>query len=334
MNNIFFIYLSTIVFIFSSCKNKTTDNNTTNNSITKTSNCKKLIAKEIYTEEIFDVIDISICNQDLIISGFKSKNLIHVYHLPDFKLKNKFGEKGESPLDLNVCFLSKSSSNKVFIGGFNGGKTFYKYNELNGYIDIEKPINILNVGEPMNDIFSTEEKFIYNSIFDLKINEYNFHDKEVKTIYELDKDDHKESFFYSNKGKMASNDSVMVYTYFYKDQIDFIDSNGKIKKSIIGKIRNPVITMGDFEANTVTYINAYATKNNFYILYRGKTHKEFIKAPYEDVLIVFNNKGDVINKYSFDIPPIIFAVDEENNTLYGYNGMYKDVILKYSLDNK
>lgn len=35
---------------------------------------------------------------------------------------------------------------------------------------------------------------------------------------------------------------------------------------------------------------------------------------------------------TLEIPPIIFVVDEKRNILYGYNGMYKDVLLVYKLE--
>ena len=78
---------------------------------------------------------------------------------------------------------------------------------------------------------------IYNSIFDLTLRKINIKNHSVPDICQFPKDNHQESFFYSNKGKLGINNTSIVYAYFYKDQIDFMDLEGKL----ITKAKRPRI---------------------------------------------------------------------------------------------
>lgn len=289
----------------------------------------KLVAKEIYLNEIFDISDLAIVENNIIFQSIASDTIIHVYQTPNFQLLNSFGHKGEGPMDFSNPHLYKGTNNQFLIGGFNSGKNAYRYDLKSNNIDKQDQYNILNIGEPMNNVYSFDKYLIYNNIFQLNICKYNFENNSTNILYSFPKDDHLESFFYSNKGILVANDSVIVYAYFYKDKIDFIDFDGNLKKSILGEKQKPHININNFNSNTTTFINAFASKSYIFLLYRGKNHDDFMKDPYKDKLLIYDNNGNYINEYRFDISPILFVFDDINNTLYGYNGLYKECILSY-----
>lgn len=306
------------------------DSHISNNKISKETN--KLVANELYLDEIFDISDLAIVKNNIIFQSISSDTIIHVYQLPNFQLLNSFGHIGEGPMEFQNPHLYKSTNSQIIIGGFNRGMSAYSYDLDSNNIDKQNKYIIFNTGEPMNNVYSYNEHLIYNNIFQLNICKYNFDNKSTDILYSFTKDDHPESFFYSNKGILVANDSVMVYAYFYKDRIDYIDFDGNLKKSILGENQKPHISINNFKLNTTTFVNAFASKSYIFLLYRGKNHEDFMKNPYEDKLLIYDNDGNYINEYKFNISPILFVFDEVNNTLYGYNGLYKECILSYNIN--
>lgn len=310
--------------------NESKDSHINNNTISKEANVLK--AKEIYLDETFDVSDLAIVKNNIIFQSISSDTLIHIYQIPDFHLLKSFGHIGEGPMELLNPQLYKSINNQILIGGFNRGMNAYHYNLDSNNIDKQREYIILNTNEPMNNVYSYNKHLLYNNIFQLNICKYNFENQLTDILYSFSKDDHSESFFYSNKGILVANDSIMVYAYFYKDRIDFIDFEGDLQKSILGENQKPRININNFKSNTTTFVNAFASKSYIFLLYRGKNYEDFMKNPYEDKLLIYDNHGNYVNEYRFDISPILFAFDEENNTLYGYNGLYKECILSYKIN--
>ena len=292
---------------------------------------QKLTVKEVEFKETFDVLDMSIVDDYLVVTSSLSDTLIHIYSLPDLKLLNKMGLKGDSPSDLAFTLLLKGSSKNIFIGGFNGGRDIREFEMKDKSVNLVKTFSFSS-HEPLNDAYIINDStIIYNSIFDLVLRKINLINNASFDIHQYSKDDHQESFFYSNKGKMGVNEKSIVYAYFYKDQIDFMDLEGKLITKIKGRTLSPIISLDNFDRNYISYVNLYAGKTNFYLLYRGQTHAEYKNNNLKDKLEVYNYEGEISREYIFEIPPIIFAVDEKRNVLYGYNGMYKDVLLVYNL---
>lgn len=331
------IHITNIVIgcicLLTSClsnKNESKDLHISSNNISEKANV--LVAEEIYLDETFDVSDLAIVKNNIIFQSISSDTIIHVYQLPDFKLLNSFGHIGEGPMELLNPQLYKSTNNRLLIGGFNRGMNAYHYDLDSINVDKHRKYNILNTNEPMNNVYFYNKYLLYNDIFHLNICKYNFDNQSTEVLYSFPKDDHSESFFYSNKGILVANDSTMVYAYFYKDRIDFIDFDGHLQKSILGEKQKPQITINNFISNTTTFVNAFASKFYIFLLYRGKKHEDFMKSPYEDKLLIYDNHGNYVNEYKFDISPILFAFDEDNNILYGYNGLYKECVLFYKIN--
>lgn len=171
---------------------------------------------------------------------------------------------------------------------------------------------------------------IYSAIPDeFSIKKYDlFNHREIDKI-KIKTDDHKESFFYSDRGLVAANDSFIVYSYVFKKQIDIYNiSDLKLKKRIIGKSQLEGIAVGDFENNIYQYISIIAKEKYFYALYQGNKAEN----NHDCIIEVYDYDGNPIIKYDFDIIPFLFEVDEKNRFIYGFNNNYENFLLIYKLN--
>ena len=214
--------------------------------------------------------------------------------------------RGYSPTSIRKISLVPDG-NLLFIDEYELGK----YDEYNF-------MNIIN-----------DSLFIYYSSNQLAITKYDLKNQTELDKIKLEKDDDNESYFYSNRGIIAANDSFVVYPYIYKKQIDiYAVKDFKLVKRINDGKHYPEIIANDIEDITYHYLNVYAGKKYFYALYVG--HKEddnFLGRTLE----VYDYEGNPIIKYTFDIIPFYFVVDEENGYIYATNAHYEDYLLRYKL---
>lgn len=134
--------------------------------------------------------------------------------------------------------------------------------------------------------------FVYYNSSELAIKKYDLRNKKELDKIELAKDGHKESYFYSNRGIIAANDSFVVYPYVYKKQIDIysVDDFELVKRIDNGK-RYPKVN--DIEKVTYHYMNIYAGKKYFYVIYAGhKVNDNFLDRTME----VYDYKGNPVIK--------------------------------------
>lgn len=155
--------------------------------------------------------------------------------------------------------------------------------------------------------------------------------KKIRDL-KLQKDDHKEAYFYSNQGVLASNGRSIVYTYSYKKQIDIYDVNLSLKKSIVWDYKNIKPTVGDFDNNIQQYLNVYAGEKYFYAMYSGMSEKSNSKTPEKNYsLEVYDYNGKPVIKYALEKIPISFTVDEKTGLLYGFDYRNEGVFYVYEM---
>ena len=200
-------YCFVLLILLCSCQQKTENKSFPTN---------KLLGKEIVFDETFDIIDMIIVDDYLVVTSAQSDTLVHIYSLPDIKLVSKMGLKGEAPFNLVYSLLFKGSGSKLIIGGFDNGKAV-KYFQIQDDIVTEIQTSKVFFNEALNDAYVMNDSIlIYNSIFDLTLRKINIKNHSVSDICQFPKDNHQESFFYSNKGKLGINNTSIVYAYFYK----------------------------------------------------------------------------------------------------------------------
>lgn len=174
--------------------------------------------------------------------------------------------------------------------------------------------------------------FIYYLPDDLTIKKYDL--KKNKSLNEIKfkKEDHPESFYYSNRGVIAVNQSNIIYAYLFKRQIDIFDFRTCEKRVTISNGKKyPKPDYRSIEDPTIYYTNVYAGTRYFYVLCRENRNKTE-GGEYDYVIEVFDYNGEPVIRYRFDIAPILFVVDENKGYIYGCNWKYEDYLLRYKME--
>jgi len=272
----------------------------------------------------------------LIISSSRSKpSMLYVYSIPLLEFISDFGVQGRGPNEIQLfpMFCESPGSDNLYIWGYSP-VTIRKISiSENGEIEYKEDI-ILKGYETFNNMtIIGDSVFVYYMIDDLAVKKYNFASR-IESSINLPKDDHRQSFFYSNRGLIATNESSLVYSYLFKKQIDIYDlSTLKLKTRIGDGKKYPRPTPGNFSSVTYHYAGLYAGEKYFYTSYvydDGKKREEGVSRP--RFLEVYDYDGNPIIKYSFDISPILFVVDERNGKIYGFNEEYQDNLLHYNIE--
>ncbi len=278
------------------------------------------ILKEIISPDFLTRID-----NKLIISSHQSDPELYVYSLPDLKYLHSTGKKGRGPGEIHLFPMFCESLNQtLYVWGY-GPKTIGKFDiNQNGELNLNDTIRL-----PMYEMFNymhifNDSLFIYYQPDDLTIVKFDLKNKKYLDNIRMKKDDHNESYFYSNRGTIAANDSFVVFGYLFKKQINIYGLNDfRLHKEIIGNYnhKNPVV--GDFNT-PVYYTHIAACKNYFYALCRNNKSNSA-------VMEVYNYNGSFVNEFTFDITPSLFAVDEDNKTIYGfaYDNKYEPYLLRF-----
>jgi hypothetical protein len=315
------LFLFLLIFIINSCNNQDNRNNRDKVIVEE----KNLIADKILSNKIFSPDFITRVGDKLLISSHLSDTVLYVYSLPSLTYLNSTGTKGAGPDDFQIFpMFCESFDNMLYVWGFNL-VTIKKFAiNQSGELNFEGLIKLSKYEAFNNMHIINDSLFIYYLPDYLKTVKFDLKkDKETDKI-QMKKDNHNESFFYSNRGSIAANNSFLIYGYLFKKQIDIYKMHDfKLLKRIIGDYEYKEPVLGDFNP-PVYYRNIVAGNQFFYALCNENSNKEVIME-------VYNYDGVLVKKFTFDIPPQLFVIDEENNTMYGYSGEYEDYLLRYKL---
>jgi hypothetical protein len=284
---------------------------------------KKLIASKILSDKIFSPDFMVKVNDKLLISSSLSDTMLYVYSLPSLRYLNSSGAKGHGPEDFQFFpMFCESSTNSAYIWGYNP-ITIKKFTINNdGYLSLENLIKLPRYEAFNNMYIINDSVFIYYLPDLLRIVKFDLKNEKDLDVIQMKKDDHNESFFYINRGSIAANDSFLVYGYLFKKQIDiYTIRDFVIQKKIIDNYEFQRPILGDFNTR-VYYRKIIAGQKFFYALCNENLNKD-------SIIEVYNYEGVLVKRFTFDITPQLFVVDEEQSTMYGYCGEYEDYLLYY-----
>lgn len=292
---------------------------------------KALTADTVRLNEIINAEFMQICGDHLAISSSKSDPMIYLYSTPALEFENAFVGKGRGPNEIpNFPMFCKDPGNdRMYIWGYTP-VTVKKIHvdERNGP-EYDREFRLGKREEFNCMAILNDSIFFYYLPDDLTIKKYDLIGDELLGEIKFDKDNHNESFFYSNRGMTDVNAEKIVYPYIFKKQIDIFDLK-TMKRTVRIKAEKPKsIQSFDFMEISQHYTGVYAGKDRFYALYGGGNYESNMA---DSTLEVFDYDGNPVAKYGFDIVPYVFIVDEKNNAIYGYNGVEApDHLLKFKM---
>jgi len=277
---------------------------------------EKEILKEIISPDFLTRID-----NKLIISSSQSDHMLYIYSLPDLKYLHSTGTKGRGPDEIPLFPMFCESLNQtLYVWGY-GPKTIRKFDiNQNGELKLNDIIKLLRYEEFNYMHIFNDSLLIYYLPDNLNIVKFDLKNKKYLDNIQMKKDDHNESYFYSNRGTIAANDSFVVFGYLFKKQINIYWLNDfKLHKKIIGNYKHKGPIVGDFDT-PFYYTRIVAGENFFYALCKNKKSME-----------VYDYNGSFVNEFTFDITPSLFAVDEYNKTIYGFanDNKYEPYLLRF-----
>jgi hypothetical protein len=275
----------------------------------------------------------TLTDEILTVTSYHSGPMLHFYKTPTLKYLYSTGDKGQGPGEFQLfpMICQNTCSNKLYIWG-------YTPLSINGFVFHNDSLVLaesytLKMYETFNQLHIIQDSiFIYSAIpSDFSIKKYDLKSNREVDEISFNLESHNQPFFSSNYGYVAANRSFIIYAYHYKKQIDIYDAvSMKLKKQIIDEYHYETPVFDDNDNNVQQYINIVAGNKYFYALYRGGSRKN--STVNSDVLEVFDYNGNPVSKYTFNICPQIFIIDENNHILYGYSSHFENHLLKCSLD--
>jgi hypothetical protein len=326
------LLLLMVLFFFQACKK---DNQTNTFSFPK--EIKLVVKKEIKFDKIGPLInpsDLYIKNDFLFISSSKTDSILYIYSLPELKYVNSYGRHGAGPNEFGECFsFCMSSDSLIYFKGYSNPMQISSHKvDKNGLPVIQQKYKIKNAVLTNFTSVLTDSIFMYFDIDQLTIKQLSIKNGKIIRELKMPKDDHKEPFFYSNQGVLASNGRSIVYTYSYKKQIDIYDVNLSLKKSVVWDHKQIKPTIGDFNNTVHEYLNIYAGQKYFYVLYSGMSDASNSKTPQKNYsLEVYDYNGNPVVKYALEKIPVSFTVDEKRGLLYGFDYRNEGIFYVYEM---
>ena len=289
---------------------------------------KHLTAEKIPLKEIVYPEEVTLADGYFVVSCSQTDSLLYFYTVPDLRFAGSGGRIGEGPDEFTYApgFCGNKDNRLILYGGFGPGKLREAHLDSIGDVALGKWYK-LGHPEILNKPYIKDDSvLIYSTLFNVK--KYDMaHGKPLGEVY-LREPGSENSTFNPDMGYVAANDSSAVYVYHYKNRIDLFDCETlKLKKSITGPGEVKIGRL-DFSNTNYYYVNVIASKNRFYTV---KKIGDKAAEKHRYAMQVFDNDGNPIVEYTFDIPPGAFAVDEQRGYIYSFNGYYQDYLMRYKL---
>ena len=264
----------------------------------------------------------------------RTDSLFHIYDLTNYELKNAFGIKGDGPDDFVLSWLYNTQLQDILIADNSKNMLFrYSIDEEGQAVfqDVKKPSYISGV---IDAAFINDSLYVVDAMYlapclyllslqdDLPRKSRQYRNPAIRDYY-ID----------PNMGNVFANESRIAFCYGYRKQIDFMDTDLNLIKSVKFKYDSPKNIQG--LGDKISYAYGYFGKRYLYVLFFGTTWREQRETTFRNTFLeVFDLDGNPVIRYRLDgIGPAYFAVDEETFTLYGAgeDGYPEDCLLVYKL---
>ena len=263
-------------------------------------------------------------------SGQPKKQLF-VFTVPDLRFVCATGNQGRGPEEFSTFpTLVELRTDTFYVFG-------YAHRHLKSLaVDSAARVHLTECYEiPLHEVFNhmhliDDSVLLYETVM---LPQYAVHKYDLKNRKSIDElkiereTPESELTFDTSRGYMAANDSVMIYVYLYKNQIDIYDvKDFRLKRRIVGvyKPQKPA-----FRNKELYYLGVIPGDKYFYALFKGaRTEKGENRS---NTIEVYDYDGNPVALYRFDIPPLYFYPDEKNNCIYATHPSCMDTLLRYDL---
>ena len=293
-----------------------------------------IVVDTIPMQRLFFPTFMTLAKDVLLVTSYGSGDMLHFYNVPELTYLYSTSGQGKGPNEFQafpmIC-KTYHLDNKLFLWGYTP-LTIKEWEVKNNFLSLNRTYT-LNQYEDFNQLHIAQDSlFIYKATsgnFSI-IKKYNLIENKETGKIALKMDEHKQPSYSLNYGYIAVNDSLIVYIYYYRRQFDIYEiSSINLVKQITGIYKQKPVDLNDFNSNVQHYANIVAGKKYFYALYLGIPRKD--RTVNNDVIEVFDYEGNPIVRYTFNITPQIFVIDENNKMLYGFSYFYQDYLLRCNL---
>ena len=281
-----------------------------------------------------DVMDPSYMIQKgdyLLVRSGQPKKQLFVFTVPDLRFVCATGNQGRGPEEFSTFpTLVESRTDTFYVFG-------YAHRHLKSLaVDSAARVHLTECYEiPLHEVFNhmhliDDSVLLYETVMLPQYAVYKYDLKNRKSIDELKierETPESELTFDTSRGYMAANDSVMIYVYLYKNQIDIYDvKDFRLKRRIVGvyKPQKPA-----FRNKELYYLGVIPGDKYFYALFKGERTENGENR--SNTIEVYDYDGNPVALYRFDIPPLYFYPDEKNNCIYATHPSCMDTLLRYDL---
>lgn len=283
-------------------------------------------------DAIFEPARLQIGDDLLYVSCFKGDTLIYTFSLPDCKLLNRFGRRGQGPDDLMFPTFPYAKKDTVSVWGYPDMKKIktFRVDKTGAWHPIGE--QYLPENQAYNQLVKANDSLAYYNAYppSLTLKKINLHtcSYEKEHTFEMDKETGK-AFFAKNKGDLALSGRHLAYLYYYADRIDFLDPDFRLQTTYRGPRSQSAIEERDMRESIVYYLASFAGEKYLYAVNHGRPLK--YRTPESCTLEIFDWNGRLKKTVQLSPGVDLFAVDEKNNQVYGYNYSRPDHFYRYPL---
>ena len=266
-------------------------------------------------------IRVEIKHPYLIIQNYKMHDSIfHIYDVRNHEFKSAFGTTGQGPTEfIHPWFIHTQLAD--FALNNNGAFHLFSINKQGESVlqKVRKPMyknGTLHDAVLINDsLFVADPKYmLLPSLHLLHMKDslprktWTYRNPNIRD-YSLD----------PNMGNAYANGNRIVFCYGYKKQIDFMDTEFNLIKSVKFEFNSTEPTADNQGEINRTYTQSYLGKQYLYAIFFGISWNEHrAQSTVGTYLEVFDLDGNPVARYHLNgRRPTGFVVDEETFTLYG-----------------
>ena len=293
---------------------------------------KHLIAEKVPINAVMAPAFMAFEKDWLVVSKLKGDSVLYFYSRPDLKYLGSAGRMGDGPEEFrSFTQFCDNPFGKLIVSNL-GSPLSIKEIEIDSLfrIEVKKEYRFKNYVLKNNMFLKNDLNLFLFNIDLLSIDRYSFINGEGECIGSVCMNEGRSHLIDSSDpefGIPIYNDSLAIYLYCFKDQLDIYsldDLTLKKRVSGSGKIH---IDKDNWQETKRYYTTGYAGKKFFYVFNRSKGDLDN-----NFVIQSFTYDGEPVIQYTFNINPgTPFIVDEEYGYLYSFNYQYGEYLLRYKL---